>query len=49
MFGEYVKVHKENTITNSMKPRTRPAFAWGQQEIYKGPLNLYVWRLKERL
>ena len=25
MFGEYVIVHEENTITNSMKPRTKPA------------------------
>jgi len=30
MFGEYVEVHEQNTITNSMNPRTRPA-------IYMGP------------
>ena len=29
MFGDYVEVHEENTITNSTKPRTRPAICIG--------------------
>ena len=29
MLGEYVKVHKENTVTNMMKPRTIPAICMG--------------------
>ena len=29
MFGDYVEAHKENTITNSINPRTRPAICMG--------------------
>ena len=29
MFGDYVEVHEENPVTNSMSPRTRPAICMG--------------------
>ena len=39
MFGEYVKVHEENTITNSMKPRTRPAICMGPTGNIQGSIK----------
>ena len=32
MFGEYVEVHKENSVMNSMNPRTRPAICMAPTE-----------------
>ena len=36
MFGDYVKVHKENVITNSMSPSTRPAICMGPTGSIQG-------------
>ena len=42
MFGEYAKVHEENTTTNSMKPRTGPVICMGPTGNIQGSINLCV-------
>ena len=39
MFGDYVEVHEENPITNSMKPRTRPAICMGPSGNSQGSIK----------
>ena len=39
MFGEYVKVHKENIVMNSMNPRTRPAICMGPTGNVQGSIK----------
>ena len=39
MCREYVEVHKENTMTNSMKPRTRPAICMGLTGNIQWPIK----------
>ena len=41
MFGDYLEVHKENPITNSMSPRTRSAILWAHQETYRDVRIIY--------
>ena len=43
MSGEYAEVHEENTVTNSMNPRTRPAICMGPAGNIQGLIKfLYV-------
>ena len=39
MFGDYIEVHEENAITNSMSPRTRPAICMGPSGYMQGSMK----------
>ena len=43
LFGDYVEVHEENAIKNSMTPQTRPAICIGPTGNFQGSIKfMYV-------
>ena len=42
IFGDYVEVHKENTITNSMDPRTRLPICMGPKGNIQGSIKFML-------
>ena len=49
MFGDYVEIHEENTITNSITPRTRPTICMGPTGNIQGSLKFMCVELGKKL
>ena len=49
MFGDYAEVHKENPVTNSMSPRTRPAICMDPSGNIQGSIKFMCVETGEKM